>query len=133
MYVVARLPARGRELAACMRRVLSALAESYAALVQAGQAQRLPPLRTTAIRFCPEPQAGTGVEDWADPWTVLSRGHGDCDDLVIYRLTELLLTGERATVSVIWQGSGFHVRVRRANGTLEDPSLFVIAKNGKKR
>lgn len=130
MYVVARLPARDRALAASMRRVLLALAEGYAAHVREGHP--LPPLRTTRIRFSPEPSAGIGIEDWADPWTVLKRGYGDCDDLVLYRLTELLALGERATVSVIWQGSGFHVRVRRANGALEDPSLYLIHMNGRK-
>jgi hypothetical protein len=128
VYVVARLPSSGRELAAAMRHVLSALADCYVAHARRGHP--LPLLANTGIKFRHEPNAGTGIEDWADPWTVLQRGWADCDDLVMYRLVELRLAGQTAHVSVIWQGNGFHVRVRRANGSLEDPALYLLRKNG---
>lgn len=111
-----------------MRHVLSALADCYVAHARRGHP--LPLLANTQVRFRHEPNAGTGIEDWADPWTVLQRGWGDCDDLVLYRLCELRLAGQPATVSVIWQGNGFHVGVRRADGSVDDPALYLLNKNG---
>lgn len=128
MYIVARLPSSGRALAADMRRVLPVLADCYAAHARAGHP--LPLLANSRIQFRNEPAAGVGVEDWADPWTVLQRGWGDCDDLVLYRLVEWRLRGYPATVSVIWQGNGFHVRIRRPDGRLEDPAEYLKTKNG---
>lgn len=131
MYVVARLNGQGRELALAVRRILLAYAECYAVDILAGVMPPIPPLYQTGIKFKPEPAAGTGIEDWADPWTVLARGYGDCDDLVLYRLTELLVELEKATTAVAHHGNAFHVGVRRQDQRLEDPSLILIERNGR--
>jgi hypothetical protein len=95
----------------------------------------LPPLYSSGVRYRPEPTRGSGVEYFDDPWTVLERGHGDCDDLVVYRAGELIAAGEPA--GVVCQGAAqftlprFHVAVRRADGSLEDPSKVLIARYGR--
>ena len=61
--------------------------------------------------------------------TVLARGWGDCDDLIGYRVSELLAQGEAATVNCIWDGVRMHVRVRRASGDLEDPAQILHERN----
>jgi len=112
-------------LALAMREALTGLARAF----MFGLAvDPLPPLYTTAVRYQPEPASGSGTEEWADPWSVHARGWGDCDDLVMWRLAELLIAGEvGAGISVTWQpGTGRnHVRVRRASGELEDPSKIL--------
>ena len=63
-----------------------------------------------------------GVEEFTFPWTTHERGWGDCDDLCIWRLADLLTAGEKASCSVQFRGQQLHVQIRRANGTIEDPS-----------
>lgn len=89
---------------------------------------RLPPLYQSGIRFRPEPDHGSGNEDFALPNVCFKRKWGDCDDLVIYRIWELRCHGELATCQAIWQDSAVHVLVRRANGKLEDPSILLGAR-----
>ena len=61
------------------------------------------------------------------PKSVLERGHGDCKQLVIWRLAELRNAGEHATPRIIWlpekSGLRAHALIRRENGTTEDPSV----------
>ncbi len=83
------------------------------------------PLYEAGIKYRLEPNSGDGWEEWADPWSVAKRRWGDCDDLVMYRVAELLLSGEPASINVIWDGTRYHVRVRRADGSLEDPSHLL--------
>lgn len=90
----------------------------------------LPPLYSGRIRYRIDAQHGSGVEVFSDPWTVAARGYGDCNDLVLYRLIELMLAGERVSARdpntrSVWDMGEVHVLVRRANGRLEDPSLIV--------
>lgn len=91
---------------------------------------RLPPLYRSGIRFQPEPQHGLGAEDFALPNVTYSQRWGDCDDLCIYRIWELRVMGEPATCNAIWvpNTSQVHVRVRRANGSLEDPAVILGAR-----
>lgn len=103
---------------------------------------QLPPLYTSGIRFQPEPGHGSGNEDFALPATTFQRRWGDCDDLVIYRLWELLVAGEAATCAVIAIDGALHVRVRRGPGhrppkhsgscqcerCIEDPSIICGAR-----
>lgn len=89
---------------------------------------RLPALYSSGIRYAPEPGHGSGVEDFALPNVTFARKNGDCDDLVIYRIWELRVSGEFATCNAIWQNNAVHVRVRRANGQLEDPSILLGAR-----
>lgn len=121
MYIATNLPLTGEALARAMRPVLQGLAVAY------GEARReypFPPLYSSGIRYQAEKNADR-YEEWADPWTVAARRHGDCDDLVLYRLAELIAAGERATVTVYWTGHRYHVAVRRASGAVEDPSEIL--------
>lgn len=130
MQIRTALPSlEGATLAHAMRELLMGLGRAFA---HGLAVHPLPPLYVSGVRYAPEPNAGDGWEEWADPWTVHRRGWGDCDDLVAWRLAELLAAGEAATVQVVGTGDGhrwgprFHVRVRRADGTLEDPSIQLM-------
>lgn len=121
MEIRTRLPASGRVLMAGVRDVLQALAQAWAAELAT---RPLPPLYSSGVRYRPEPNLGQ-YECFDDPWTVYQRRHGDCDDLVAWRVAELLAAGERATVQVVRRGHKMHVRVRRANDQIEDPSKLL--------
>lgn len=88
----------------------------------------VPPLYQAGVRYEREPWAGK-YEEFADALTVYRRGWGDCDDLVAWRVAELREAGERnADVSISFpyppkrRGVMYHAMVRRADGSLEDPS-----------
>jgi hypothetical protein len=126
VVVVGRVPARGRALGLALRELVLAYAQINAALMRGGELPKLPPLYRSGVIYSPEPNRGTGVEDFADPWTCFARKWGDCDDLCIWRLAELLVAGEAVPPpSVIRVGTRMHVRVRRASGKLEDPSRIL--------
>jgi hypothetical protein len=92
------------------------------------------------VRFGPEPWQGK-LEEFAPAIKVLARGWADCDDLVAYRVAELIVFGDRlagtppehASVRVYGRdGRGvrrgrvmMHAQVRRANGLIEDPSRLL--------
>lgn len=129
MRVLITLPGSGQGLMFPIRHTLQSLAEVWA---EEMRRKPLPALYTSDIRYRPEPWAGGGTEEWADPYEVLERGWGDCDDLVLYRVAELIASGENATVQTMWKRGTkrHHVRVRRANGAVEDPSLILLKRNG---
>lgn len=113
-------------------RLLDAASDTFALWAQI---HPLPPLFETDIRYRLEPNHGTGIERFDNPWDVLQRGWGDCDDLVAYRLTELKAAGVRATAHRTktrsnWQGKNIHVLVRLSPTQFEDPSLLMLRKNG---
>lgn len=99
----------------------------------------VPPLYASGVRYQPEPVGqtfnGVPAEEFALIPVVLQRKHGDCDDLAPWRVAELIHAGERAKIRVQWRarrnadGSQgrkyFHIVVRRANGTIEDPSALL--------
>ena len=82
----------------------------------------LPPLYDSGIRFAYEPNHGTGIEEFADPFLLLARKEGDCDDLCIYRLAEIQAAGRSASCRAVWDGTQLHVQVRHPDGSLEDPA-----------
>lgn len=130
MVVVTHLPPCGESHLWAIREVLSALANVWAR----GLTQKpLPPLYRSGVHYAPEPWAGSGREEWADPWTVCARGWGDCDDLVGWRVAELRAAGEHATIQVMRRNERYHVRVRRADGTLEDPSIALMPASQRRR
>ena len=105
--------------------LLNGLADGYMPLATLCP---LPPLYESGIRYALEPNHGSGWEDFSNPWQTLQRGWGDCDDLILYRLIELGLSGERARCRAEWVGNGVHVLIRRGDGiTMEDPSLRLGA------
>lgn len=90
----------------------------------------LPPLYSGHVRFATDAAHGSGTEVFADPWTVAQRGFADCNELVWYRLVELLAHGERAaTTRVDWDDPEIHVAIRRwrgRNSWIEDPSRKLL-------
>lgn len=124
MIVLFELPFRGRLLAHSFEQILPALARSYAPALRA---HPVPPFYKSGVRYREETNAGTGVEEWDNPWKAFKRGWADCDDAVIWRLAELYNAGMPAAVDVVSRGDRHHVRIRLPNGTLEDPAL--AAKN----
>lgn len=81
----------------------------------------------SGIRYQSEPNRGLW-EDFANPGEVYERGWGDCDDLVFYRLVELLARGREASCQFIRRigTTRMHVRVRCGNA-IEDPCLLCQA------
>ena len=97
-----------------------------------------PQLYAAGVRYKPEPNYmfnGKPAEEFAAIPIVLERKNGDCDDLAPWRCAELIHAGERAKIRVQWRarrnadGSQgrkyFHIVVRRADGTIEDPSALL--------
>lgn len=126
MHIVHTIPEGlpGGHLAYLTSQLLNGLAAGYLPLASMC---RLPPLYASGVRYALEPNHGQGWEDFANPWTTLLRRKGDCDDLILYRLVELLLAGERAHCRAEWVGNAVHVVIRRANGEPEDPSVLLGA------
>lgn len=109
----------------------------------------LPLIYSLRLRFIPEP-AESPAEEWCDPYTVVQRGFGDCDDLVIFRLAQIYAqTGYTFDPSqcdrmpawpcVEWlKGTGrYHLSIRCAAPTpftdenlVEDPAKFFLLKYG---
>jgi len=126
MVIVSRIPVKGRPLGLALRELVYCHAQICAALMKSGALPLLPPLYKSGVQYRPEPNRGSGVEDFADPWTCYHRKWGDCDDLVIWRLAELIVSGEAVPPpQVVRAGTRMHVLVRRANGRLEDPSKIL--------
>lgn len=123
MRIVTSIPIEGPDGARIVRDLLNVIAYSWAPELRA---RPLPPLYGSGIRYQLEPNLGQW-EDFKSPYETFESGWGDCDDLVIYRVAELVAAGEKATVqSMRLRGtSRFHVRVRRASGAEEDPSELI--------
>lgn len=85
-----------------------------------------PRLHQSGVIWIEEPQ---GVETFADIPTILRRGHGDCAHLAAWRVAELQEAGEAAHIRIGWKTVDgkrlFHILVRRADGRVEDPSMFL--------
>lgn len=64
-----------------------------------------------------------GVERFQTARDVHLLGHGDCDGLAPWRAAECIVDGDRRARAVVVPSSvGYHVIVRRGDGTTEDPS-----------
>lgn len=88
---------------------------------------RTPALYDSGIRYCDD--GCTRYDEWCDIPTVLSRGCGDCDDLVPWRLAELWRQGMHdAEAHAIEQrlpngDTLFHLLIRfSGTSRTEDPS-----------
>lgn len=86
----------------------------------------VPPFSRSLVRYEREPE---GQETFVDAATCNAAGHGDCAHVGAYLLGELWLSGDcRADINVIWfpphidGGRTYHVRVRKGDGTIRDPS-----------
>lgn len=73
-------------------------AQSYAQMVDPGNAGKIPPLYSGRIRYKRElPRR----EEWQAALETAERGYGDCEDLVAYRLAELRLQGIQAVPKIL--------------------------------
>lgn len=64
-----------------------------------------------------------GREDWRNVEEVRAAGVGDCEDLAAWRAAELRAQGEPARAVAVPSGPGkWHAVVKRADGSIEDPS-----------
>lgn len=100
---------------------------------------RCPELYKIGVRYMEEPlnQATLGsgepqrIEEFAAIPAIIERGWGDCDDLSPWRCAELRERGEPAKIRIQWKRNPsngqklFHIVVRRADGSIEDPSLLL--------
>ena len=83
---------------------------------------QLPPLYQSGVRYKAEPP---GEEKWEIATRVYAQGFGDCEDLAAWRAAELRLAGEtnaRAIGIKAGRKRRWHAVVKRADGTIEDPS-----------
>jgi hypothetical protein len=80
----------------------------------------LPPLYASGVRYARE----RGREEWQTAEETAERKTGDCEDLVAYRCAELWVAGETAARPHCYapRPGLIHCVVRRADGTIEDPS-----------
>lgn len=102
--------------AVMLAELVQALARVNARLISGGA---IPQLYQSRARYRRE----RGREEWRDAAEVARSGYGDCEDLAAYRVGELLAEGEAARAHVYRAAPGlWHVVVRRANGSIEDPS-----------
>ena len=89
---------------------------------------KLPPLYESGVRYrqeqekqCWHPIPG-GCEDWLSVAELYRQRVGDCEDLAAARAAELILLGERARAIPKRTRAGWHIVVRRGDGSIEDPS-----------
>ena len=91
------------------------------------QTPRAPDLYRSGVRYQAEPM---GQEQWLTIPFVLRQGFGDCEDLACWRTAELRVRYNERAVAV-WSGRRtprgllYHIRVRRGNGAIEDPSFLL--------
>lgn len=96
--------------------------------IDAMRERPLPPLYESGIRYAREPmcRAPDGAEriceEFVTAHEVAARGVGDCDDLGPFLAAQLRLKGEQAQAFARRSPVGWHVVVRRGDGSIEDPS-----------
>ena len=93
------------------------------------RAREVPPLYKSGVRYKSEPP---GTETIRDALTTYRLRFGDCAHLAAWRVAELREAGEQAWIRIQSKPSRrkpglriYHVVVRRANGSIEDPSRLL--------
>jgi hypothetical protein len=86
-----------------------------------------PWLYESGVRYEEEPP---GRDEWQDIPETIARREGDCEDLACWRLSELRVRSrEHATpfikAAVYGSRTVYHVAVRRADRSIEDPSRIL--------
>lgn len=90
--------------------------------------KRIPPLYRSGVRYQRE---DAGKEEFQDIYSILAAKVGDCEDLASWRVAELQEAGENASIRIKWRENPdtgkrlFHIQVRRADGSIEDPSRLL--------
>lgn len=91
--------------------------------------RNLPDLYQAGVRYRREktPPGRPAIERWQCVDVLYQNGWGDCEDLACARIAYLRVRGERARVRLTKRKPGhtWHVTVRRADGTNEDPSALL--------
>jgi hypothetical protein len=103
--------------------------------------RRIPSLYKSGVRWkrdvCPAPVARVAgaCERFVSVTLVLEAGYGDCDDLAPWRAAELRVQYERTggrqgdskamAFPIRSPGIGWHILVRRSDGSTEDPSKVL--------
>jgi hypothetical protein len=87
----------------------------------------LPPIYESGVRYQREPVCRTGgrehiCEEWLTAHEAFRRGVADCDDLGPWRAADLRMLGEAARAIPKRVRPGWHIVVRRGDGTIDDPS-----------
>lgn len=105
--------------------VIGALARIHARWLRAHPS--FPKLYRSGVHYSPE----IDTEDWLTPAEVLKSGVGDCEDLTMWRVAELLASNVRAAPRCVGRRSPLggltqHVFVLLPNGKTEDPSLILM-------
>lgn len=116
-----------RQHSKCFALLVSNLLENLVKVnrVSLAHDKRIPRLYESGVIYQHEPR---GYDSFVDVYKVLEVGHGDCAHLCAWRLAELQNDGESANLNIEWRDFGddkpklFHVRIRRADGRIEDPS-----------
>lgn len=119
-------------------RVLTGALETLAAAAAAELVtnREIPLLYESGCRYQREARdrSGARLEEWRSPLAVCEAGAGDCEDLAAYRVAELRerLGEPSARFDVLSQEPRpgrehwlFHIRIRRQDGRLEDPSRLL--------
>jgi hypothetical protein len=88
---------------------------------------RFPSPYQAGIRYKREPQRGTREhEAWQTIPEIISNGHGDCEDLTAYLVAWLRVYKKgRAIPWFRKKGRKWHVMVKHADGSIEDPSRLL--------
>lgn len=138
MFVVSKLPGEGLDLSVSIRDVILTYARIWARELKR---RPLKPFYEYNIRYKPEP-TNAKAEEWVDPYTVVKRGFGDCDDLVIFRLAQILIDSgydldDLYAILPAWPkvaeeiGTGrYHVFIGFPDGSSEDPAKVQAKKFG---
>lgn len=87
----------------------------------------IPPIYESGVVYERETRSAppVGVERFQTARDCYLLGHADCDGLAPWRAAEAIRDGERARAEVIESPSGYHVRVRHEDGSVEDPSALL--------
>ena len=126
MNILVRLASPGGRLSRSFQWVLNAAIESAADELRRRPLPNLYSGECDHIRYQPEPWAGEGVEEFADPYTVFERGWGDCDDLVILRGAQIRSVGYPCHARILHDPTTnkYHTQLTRDfDRTVEDPAL----------
>lgn len=138
MFVVSKLPGEGLDLSYSIRDTILTQAKIWGREMVR---RPLKPFYEYNIRYRPEPLSAE-AEEWVDPYTVVKRGYGDCDDLVIFRLGQILIEynydfDDMYAILPAWpkvaddiDSGNYHVFIGFPDGNYEDPAKIQAKKFG---
>jgi len=89
------------------------------------QTHPTPSLYRSGVVYSEPRLARHGGQDMISIPEVLRAGAGSCGDLTAWRIAELYTHGELGTPVVTRVGDLWHAKLRRADGSLECPSLIL--------